>query len=98
MLSIRTTRFRSAAARALAAILIVALGGGSLRTAFAENPTPREDVLKAAYLFNFVKFVEWPAAPASDALTVCFLGGDRRITTRWPRASSPSGWARGDSS
>lgn len=35
----------------------------------------REEQFKAAYLFNFVKFVEWPPAAMSDALTVCFLGG-----------------------
>lgn len=35
----------------------------------------REDELKAGYLFNFVKFVEWPAA-AADAITLCFVGGD----------------------
>ncbi len=33
----------------------------------------RADALKAGYLFNFMKFVEWPLAPA-DTLTVCFVG------------------------
>lgn len=33
----------------------------------------REDQLKAAYLFNFAKFVEWPAN-AKDPLRVCFIG------------------------
>jgi hypothetical protein len=36
----------------------------------------REDHSKAAYVFNFVKFVEWPAAQSGDTLTVCFVGGD----------------------
>ena len=35
----------------------------------------REDELKAAYLLNFVKFVEWPAI-ADDTITLCFVGGD----------------------
>jgi hypothetical protein len=35
----------------------------------------REDQFKAAYVFNFLKFVEWPAAAASDTLTICFAGG-----------------------
>jgi hypothetical protein len=37
--------------------------------------TRREDELKAAYLFNFVKFVEWPSA-AGAVITLCFVGGD----------------------
>jgi hypothetical protein len=34
--------------------------------------------LKAAYLFNFAKFTEWPAAalPAGAAVTVCVTGRD----------------------
>jgi len=38
-----------------------------------------EYAVKAAYLYNFVKFVDWPAArlPAADtAITVCILGVD----------------------
>ena len=42
----------------------------------ADDVQRREDQFKAAYLFNFVKFVEWPAGAATDALTVCFLGGE----------------------
>lgn len=34
----------------------------------------REDALKAAYLFNFAKFVDWPGA-ADGTLTICFRGG-----------------------
>ena len=34
----------------------------------------REDALKAGYLFNFMKFVEWPAPSPADPFTVCFLG------------------------
>lgn len=52
---------------------------------FAANPgvaqtnAPTEYQLKAAFLFNFAKFVEWPpdsfAAPQSD-FTICILGAD----------------------
>jgi hypothetical protein len=35
----------------------------------------REDQLKAGYIFNFAKFVEWPSLAATDTLTICFLGG-----------------------
>jgi hypothetical protein len=33
----------------------------------------REDQLKAAYLFNFAKFVEWPSN-AKGSIRVCFIG------------------------
>jgi hypothetical protein len=38
--------------------------------------TQREDALKAGYLFNFIKFVEWPAPGGTDPFTVCFLGSE----------------------
>jgi hypothetical protein len=44
--------------------------------AHADDVQRREDQFKAAYLFNFVKFVEWPASAPADSLTVCFLGGE----------------------
>jgi hypothetical protein len=34
----------------------------------------REDHLRAGYVFNFAKFVEWPAFNPADDLTVCFAG------------------------
>lgn len=42
----------------------------------ADAVTQREDQFKAAYVFNFVKFVEWPVAEQSDTLTVCFVGAE----------------------
>jgi hypothetical protein len=34
-----------------------------------------ESALKAAFLYNFAKFAEWPAdAPSADPLTVCVFG------------------------
>lgn len=44
----------------------------------AQNPKPTEYEVKAAYLFNFGKFVEWPRknyAPG-DPLVICVLGSD----------------------
>jgi hypothetical protein len=40
--------------------------------------TPTEYQVKAAFLYNFVKFVEWPAAPneQKDPLAICILGQD----------------------
>ncbi len=39
-----------------------------------------EDQVKAAYLFNFAKFVEWPAEPfpaAGSSISFCTLGRTR---------------------
>ena len=38
-------------------------------------PVSREDALKAAYLFNFTKFVDWPGESGDTTLTLCFIGG-----------------------
>ena len=60
-----------------ALIFLVAVGGfGRDARAAAAASADREDQLKAAYLFNFLKCVEWPASVPADALTVCFVGGD----------------------
>jgi uncharacterized protein DUF4154 len=54
----------------------------------------RADALKAGYLFNFAKYVEWPPLVPADTLTVCFIGNsgvydeltaglpDKRLGTR----------------
>ncbi|MGH8058533.1 MAG: YfiR family protein [Candidatus Entotheonellia bacterium] len=45
----------------------------------AELPAPSEYQIKAAFLYNFAKFVEWPsrALPESSAsITLCVLGED----------------------
>src|SRR5688572_3941732 len=48
----------------------------SSRAWTAEPAVKREDQLKAAYLFNFVKFIEWPDSVPADILTMCFVGGE----------------------
>jgi len=43
----------------------------------AENPVPGEYELKAAFLYNFAKFVEWPAGSFADErspFSICVLG------------------------
>ncbi len=45
----------------------------------AETPSTREYAVKAAFLYNFAKFVEWPAEAFEkdqDSLTLCILGKD----------------------
>jgi hypothetical protein len=45
-----------------------------IRQASAAEPVTREDQFKAAYVINFLKFVEWPASTSEDVLTICFVG------------------------
>jgi hypothetical protein len=55
----------------LAGIALLAAGGG-----FAAPPT--EYQLKAAFLLNFARYVEWPAAKAAPGspIRICVLGRD----------------------
>jgi hypothetical protein len=50
-----------------------------LSAARAQSPTAGEYQVKAAFLFNFAKFVEWPTSSFSDAsapLRICVFGRD----------------------
>lgn len=43
----------------------------------AQRSRPEEYQVKAVYLFNFGKFIEWPAVPSKDQpFTICVLGLD----------------------
>ena len=45
----------------------------------AQSPTAGEYQIKAAFLFNFAKFVEWPSSSFPDAsapLRICIFGRD----------------------
>jgi hypothetical protein len=71
-------RLRSRLARALAAAgLMCALIG--FPWMHAQNAGPSEYDVKSVYLFNFGRFVQWPAkvmeAP-SDSFAICVLGQD----------------------
>ena len=48
-------------------------------TLFAQQPRPNEYQVKATYLYNFGKFVKWPATASArkgDSFDVCVLGHD----------------------
>lgn len=50
-----------------------------LSSALGQHAKPTEYEIKAAYLYNFSKFVQWPvqATPAqSDAFAICVIGAD----------------------
>jgi len=47
-------------------------------TSLAQQVHPTESQVKAAYLFNFGKFVQWPSdhGPSGDLFELCVLGQD----------------------
>jgi hypothetical protein len=56
----------------LAAVTTVA---GAVRAA-AGADVASDVTVKAAFLYNFAKFTEWPALPAGTSLVLCVLGDD----------------------
>ncbi len=64
------------ASRLFVALALVALG---TRSAEAQGPASREYGLKAAYLYNFMKFVSWPSEAldgSPEHIVVCVHGED----------------------
>ncbi len=65
-------------AHGICAIASSVLSGGAA-TAYADSLSQREYQIKAAFLYNFVKFVEWPAdrfADESSSIILCVIGKD----------------------
>jgi hypothetical protein len=58
---------------AIVIALLLACGAVSPRTGHAQE-VPLEYRVKAAYLANFVRFVEWPPAAAPGPITICVAG------------------------
>lgn len=67
-------RLRRWVVTGLLAAVSAALAANPPDRAAAERPSP--DEIEAAYLYNFGKFVHWPAASAQQALTICVAGDD----------------------
>jgi hypothetical protein len=62
-------------------LVVVAIALTASTLADAEEPTPKalEYRVKAGFLFNFAKYVEWPAGTfgsATNAVVICILGKD----------------------
>lgn len=49
---------------------------GCASFASAQTPTASDVVVKAAFIFNFAKFTEWPALPSGAAIVVCVTGDE----------------------
>jgi hypothetical protein len=61
------------------ALLLFAASAGNARTANSSPSPLTEYQVKAAYLFNFTRFVEWPVASTADSsptFNVCIYGRD----------------------
>ena len=63
--------------RNIAFLLAVLVLAAPADQAYADAPVPEEYQVKAAFLFNFAKFVEWPQDAfkgPDDPITICVLG------------------------
>jgi hypothetical protein len=52
------------------------VGAMGVRSALAQSPRATEYQVKAAYLYNFGRFVEWPTTAADEPFAICVLGRD----------------------
>lgn len=64
----------SGARAVLLSVLAWAAAATGVRTEAADSAVNRENQLKAGYLLNFAKLVEWPATVPADTLTICVVG------------------------
>jgi len=65
--------------RTTLAAIAIAWGLLAVPVTRAQNPKPTDYEVKAAYLYNFGRFVEWPAkmtAANTGAFSICVLGED----------------------
>jgi hypothetical protein len=72
-------RLQMGRVRVSALMLAAWIAGSSVASVFAQSREASEYQIKAAYLYNFAKFVEWPpeASPgANDPLAICIFGED----------------------
>jgi hypothetical protein len=51
------------------------------RAALAQAPRPSQEDVQAAYLYNFAKFVRWPAANTRPTLDICVAGQKLYVDT-----------------
>ena len=59
-------------------VLVAALVGCAAASAFSQSRPPTEYEIKAAFLYEFGRFVEWPVASrqSGDSFAICVLGED----------------------
>jgi hypothetical protein len=74
-----STRFTSPTPRRLASAVVLALA--VLPAAMAAQAVSEENRVKAAYLYNFLKYVEWPPGATAGPLVICVAGRNPFGTT-----------------
>jgi len=62
-------------AAVIALVIALAAAPGAVRAADSADAAP-EVAVKAAFLYNFAKFAEWPALPSGAPIVVCIVGND----------------------
>ena len=65
--------------KALSLVLLLCVAPGALSKGTGQSSGPSEYEVKAAFLFHFAEFVEWPSDAFPDTgspLTYCTIGGD----------------------
>jgi hypothetical protein len=63
---------------AVASLVLVATLCAAAGIAYGANADVASDVaVKAAFLYNFAKFAEWPALPPGAPIAVCVVGDDQ---------------------
>ena len=69
---------RGATGHAIRVIAVLAIAAATLRPEPAESPGRLEYEVKAAFLLNFAKFVDWPDPPATGNtdISICIVGDD----------------------
>ncbi len=75
---LRTGKAIKSFAAAIMCLAVLMLGATGAQTEAASQPA-REYLIKAAFLYNFAKFTQWPAgsfADGSTPLSICVLGED----------------------
>jgi hypothetical protein len=64
----------AAISKAALLVVLVCLLAGLSQGITAEAPTSKEYQIKAAFLYNFAKFIEWPARAHQDATSPLVIG------------------------
>src|ERR1700733_3698182 len=75
----RSHAIRSAWRQSTALVLVALLSCACAPVDRAQTESPGEYQLKAAFLFNFAKFIDWPATSFSGPearFSICILGTD----------------------
>jgi YfiR/HmsC-like len=81
LLPVRTKAQRELWRRTRSTLCLLAIIGSFVAApvAHSQSPQPTEYELKAAFLFNFAKFIDWPGKSfggTNSAFTVCVIGPD----------------------